>query len=376
MNTYFETARAYTDGVRVLFAPSDQSTGERGGRGPSSPKDLESQAEELVMLSEELTRATEAQLADADASVRTEASLRLLAKALTDLEISERLFYAAEDEESEVSWRGGEGAERSSSGIGDIEERLKLLEGNQEPASRSVERGRTAPADIDAAREELSNAVEDTLALISERASKTGQKGLEGLVGLGGAELAQAAGAVGMGIAQLLGQAEKVTRLYALFRAFAVKAYDAIIKLLGQTLADIAAKKVIEWLDEFKEGKKLGELLEKLYETKQTEAELKKLAETSQADLQQFIASIEEVERLNEAYRRQIELVEKLLRAMDFVKMVPASVLPIGRILTAAVYLMTGGYVVLAGADYVDARRLKLLNRVPGVSQVVQAKLT
>jgi len=376
MNTYLETARAYADSVRVLFAPSDQPTGERGGRGPISPKDLENQAEKLAPLSEELTRATEAQLADADASVRAEASVRLLAKALTDLEISEHLFHAAEDEESGVSWSGGEGTERSGTGTGAIEERLKLLEGKLEPGSIPTERGGTAPANIDAAREELSNAVEDALTLISERASKTGQKSLEGLVGLGGAELMKAAGAVGMGIAQILGQAEKATRLYNLFRGFALKAYDAIIKLLGQALADTAAKKMVEWLDEFKEGKKLGELLEKLYETKQTQTELKQLAETSQAELQQFIASIEAVDRLNEAYHRQIELVEKLLRAMEFIKMVPATALPLGRVLFAAVYIAAGGYVVIAGGDYVDAPRLKLLNRVLGVSQVVQAKLT
>jgi DNA repair exonuclease SbcCD ATPase subunit len=374
-NAYLEAARAYADGVRVLFAPSGQPTGERGGRGPGSPKDLENQAEKLSPLSEELARATEAQLADADASVRAEASIRLLAKAVTDLEISEHLLHAAEDEESEVPWRGGEGTERSRSGIGTIEEHLKLLEGKTEPISKTVERGRTAPATIVAAREELANAIEDALTLISERASETGQSSLKGLVGLGGAELAKAAGVVGIGIAQALGQAEKVTRLYNLFRDFALKAYDAVINLLGQKLADTAAKQVIEWLDEFKGGKKFDELLEKLYETKQTQAELKQLAENSQADLQRFVASIEAVDGLNEAYRRQIELVKKLLRAIDFIKLVPATALPIGKVLLAAVYITAGGYVVIAGADYVDARRLTRLNRVPGVNQVVQAKL-
>jgi hypothetical protein len=31
--------------------------------------------------------------------------------------------------------------------------------------------------------------------------------------------------------------------------------------------------------------------------------------------------------------------------------------------------------VILAGADFVDARRLRLLNRVPGVRQVVETNL-
>jgi hypothetical protein len=41
----------------------------------------------------------------------------------------------------------------------------------------------------------------------------------------------------------------------------------------------------------------------------------------------------------------------------------------------AAAYLIITGYAVLAGADYVDAARLKILNRVPGVRQVVETSL-
>jgi hypothetical protein len=41
----------------------------------------------------------------------------------------------------------------------------------------------------------------------------------------------------------------------------------------------------------------------------------------------------------------------------------------------AAAYLVVSAYVILAGADYVDAPRLKILNRVPGVRTVVVADL-
>jgi hypothetical protein len=41
----------------------------------------------------------------------------------------------------------------------------------------------------------------------------------------------------------------------------------------------------------------------------------------------------------------------------------------------AATYVAICGYVVLNGADYVDADRVKILNRVPGVRQVVVANL-
>jgi len=40
-----------------------------------------------------------------------------------------------------------------------------------------------------------------------------------------------------------------------------------------------------------------------------------------------------------------------------------------------ALYIVLGGYVIVAGADYVDAHKLSLLNRVPGVRRVVESTL-
>ncbi|MEC4816341.1 MAG: hypothetical protein SAK29_24195 [Scytonema sp. PMC 1069.18] len=102
MNTpvpYLAIAQNYADGVRVLFAPSGESTGERGGRAPTSPQELAEQAENLSPVSAALTQALAVQRTDADATVRFQASIRLLAKALTDLEISAYLLQAARDEE-------------------------------------------------------------------------------------------------------------------------------------------------------------------------------------------------------------------------------------------------------------------------------------
>jgi len=42
----------------------------------------------------------------------------------------------------------------------------------------------------------------------------------------------------------------------------------------------------------------------------------------------------------------------------------------------AAAYLVIAGYAILTGADYVDAARLKFLNRVPGVRQVVETSIS
>lgn len=374
-DAYMPTARAYADGVRVLFAPSGIPTGERGGRGPKSPKDLAEQADRLSPLSAELTRAAEAQLSDEDPMVRAQASTRLLAKAMTDLEISSFLLQAAVDEEEEVPWVGGEGSERSVSGLGATEERLRLLLGEIESDLGGVERGEMAPKDIKTAQGILLTSIEDTLSLISERAGKTGQAALGGLLGLGVTQVAKAAGVVGMNIAQALGQAEKVTRLYNLFRDFAIKAYDSLVALLGKLLAQKAAKQVVEWVEELKEGKIFSELLERLYGTKKTNHYLKQLVSDSQVDLVKFVIAIQRIDGLDTAYYRQIDLSDKLLKGLKFLALVPVAALPQCKLLMAALYIILGTYVVLAGADYVDSQKLMLLDRVPGVRRVVEINL-
>jgi hypothetical protein len=268
---YLEAARAYADGVRVLFAPSGAPAGERGGRGPASPKDLADQGEKLSALSAELTRAAAAQLADGDPSVRAQASTRLLAKALTDLEVSAYMLQAAEDEDEEVPWAGGKGTERGPAGSGTTEECLRLLLGEVESGLETAERGERPAADLPTARAGLSTSVEDALDLIPKRAGKTGQAALDGLLGLAVSQVLEAAGAVGMGIAQALGQAEKVTRLYILFRGFVVQAFDAVVEMVGSKLIKEVANQVVGWVKGLKEGEIFSDLLKKLLEAEQRE---------------------------------------------------------------------------------------------------------
>jgi hypothetical protein len=51
--------------------------------------------------------------------------------------------------------------------------------------------------------------------------------------------------------------------------------------------------------------------------------------------------------------------------------------IPQAKLVIALVYLLLGGYIVVAGADFVDAPNLdvKILNRVPGVKTVVEMAL-
>ena len=374
-NSYLDVARDYADGVRVLFAPTGAPTGERGGVGPASPAELAAQAEKLAPLSSSLTTEAANRLASASDPVSSvQASTQLLAKALTDLKVSAYLLDAAEDEKTNISWTEEGTRERGTKDAGATEELLQIVLGEVPATSLTLERSAEKPRDIASARLALSQTIEDTLTLISQRTSKTGQAALTGLFGIGLGEVGKAAGLLGQNIAQLFGQADKLSRLYGLVRDFAYKAYESVLALLGPSVAKVVGQQVLNWLAEVKEAKFFGSLLEKLYQTKETQASLLPVVKDSKAEQQKFVTAIEDVEKLNEDCARQINLVDKLLKGMKYLG-AAVTVLPYGSLVVAATYVAICGYVVLNGADYVDADRVKMLDRVPGVRQVVVANL-
>ena len=369
-STFAEAAEAYADGVRVLFAASNAPAGERGGKGPKSYEDLTHQAEALSPVSEQLTREAEAQLADEDPMARIQGATSLMAKAITDLQVSAYLLQAAMDQEGEYEFVDeATERQRGRSSLGPDDDLLSLVLGEPEAVVPAIDRGTRAPGSVPAARLELSNSVDDAIDLISSRAGRVGQSALGGLVGMGAAELANAASIVGMDIAEALGQAEAVSRLYELFRCYATGAIESLIALIGRPALEAATNQALEWVNELKEGKLFGQVLQRLYETNKTVEELDLQIAASQAGLEQFVAAIQEVDKLDSAFHQQIKLAEKLLKGLRFVGGLTATALPASKLLLAGVYI------VAAGGDYVDARHLQFLNRIPGVRQVVGVRL-
>ena len=66
---------------------------------------------------------------------------------------------------------------------------------------------------------------------------------------------------VGFDIAGAFGQAEKITRLYTLFRTFVDKTYQAVLALLGPQLSKVVADSVVAWVTDLREGKQFGSCL-------------------------------------------------------------------------------------------------------------------
>ncbi len=378
---YQDAAQAYAGAVAGLFFPAVGPALAEAERGPAPARDalLADRAEKLAPLSDRLTDAIRELLKHEDPFMRAQAGTRLLAKALTDLHVSAQLLEAAQAEERNAAPARDEAAAVPEPYLANLQECLAVL---MAPPIRGAEaeRSRRAAAtplaaDLPAARMEIARAVIDALTAIRDQAARTGQTALSGLLGLGATQLAQAVGVVGMDVAQALGQAQQVSRLYGLFSSFAVKAYNSLLALLGPQLAGMAANQVAAWVAELQSGEQFGKLLDKLYETPKTGADLGQLVAATQAAPAQFANTIQALTALKDQYAKQTTLADKILRGLALFGIAPAAALPQGRVLLAAAFIVLGSYVILAGADFVDAPRLRLLNRVPGVRQIVETDL-
>ena len=372
---YLRAAQDYADGVHVLFAPIARTRAERGGVPATPARELGARAEKLLRASEELTAQAQSRLTKTDdADEMTEASTQLLAKAVTDLTISAHLSQVAAEEDEKAPQNERKAHERSLKPSADVEGLLQILVG-QKQTTRAVRSG-DLPRSIAGARTELTLTIEESLTLISERTATTGKAALSGMLGIGLGQVGQAAGLLGQNIAQALGQADKLSYLYSLFRDFAFKAYESVIALLGPTAAGIVGQQVVNWVSEIKELNFFNNFLERIYQTQQTRAALLPLVNESKSETQHYSAAILEIEKLGQIHLRQTTLVDKLLKGLKYLGSVLVAVLPYGSLLMAAVYVATCGYVVLNGADYVNADRIRIFNRVRGVREIVTANLS
>ncbi|OQB00634.1 MAG: hypothetical protein BWY25_01751 [Chloroflexi bacterium ADurb.Bin222] len=396
---YADRARAYAGGVRGFFAPGPalevEAGRERFGAGPGtvSVAELTRRAEVLAPLSAELTDAAAARLEAAEVDARLQAPVSLLAKALTDLEVSRALLRAVEEEPPGATAPGagapgaaapvaapgprGVEAERSAEVArpAHLEATLQLLLEETPAGAQALERGLELPKTLPAARAALAGNAETTLLLIRDRAANAGWEALGGIAGMGLSELAQAASLVGMGVAELLGQADQVHRLVELVHSFLGEAIRSLQALLGPAVTQAVGGQVADWLKDAVTEKKFTRLVEQLYATEATGKALGALVKQSPADLEAFVAALQDVEALELAYRRQVDLVGKLLKALKALRAPLSAALPQGVLVFVAVYMLVGGYVVLAGGDYVDAEKLARMDRVPGVRKVIEMKL-
>jgi len=359
----------YVSAVRALLAPPGVP-GERGVVGPASAAEIESRAQQVLGLSDDVTRADEATLTASDPSARAMAAQRLLAKAATELEISAYLKAAGEDVADGAPLSPQRLTDRSVRTTGNVDDYLDVLAGK--PLPKPLDRSTPVPPNIKVARTQLTTVAHDSCDLIARRAGETGKEAFGGLLGVGLTEIGQAAGAVASVVAGSFGAGETLSRLYTLCRDFIRKMYDSLLALIGDELAKLIGDKVVAWLNEAKDEHLFGDWLVKAYGVEEEKQALAIRIKASRAELPRYSATSDGLGDLTSGFGRDMDLTKKLIKGLGYLKFVPGLGGPEGLLFRAAVYVLVLGWVVVDGADYLDAPRMALLTRIPGVPAVVE----
>ncbi len=428
MANYTELAKQYAEGVLALMMPMSTQATHVSQRGITiaSYQAVATQARQLLSVSTQLTAAAAERLTSSNPQLRVEVQLQMLAKALTDIALSQQLLDAAEDEKVGIGPQVA-GASRTAS-LFDVNGYLKVVvngfgarnsgsgrgvsrSGSSPysafastpgftPASPALDYGSapagtqadgyggaavleapamigetSAQAEVNSAKYSLADAVGETLASVIEQTSVQGQAAFRGLVSIGLFNLGKAASVVGADIAKYLGYGAEVSDLYRLVNEYVGRAHETILTLLGRELSGLAIEKALDFFNTLKDGSLLGELLEKLYETRKTRDDLAQVVQQSAADLPSYAKAIEGLMQLREQFGGIMEFVGKLIKGLRFVGMIPAAAMPQAQLVMSASHAVLFTYIILAGADFADSQRIKMLNRVPGVRDLITTNL-
>ena len=368
-NDYRTAAASYAAGMRTLFAPSEEST--RSTIRVASQDELADRADTLVAQSATLIEQTTTYLQADDMATRLGAEQSLLAQAAASLRAADGLLALADEGDSEATRSAG--APRQPTGFDDL---LAMIDGSLDEMGARVEpqpemtRGgaSTTPGEL---IETTSETMEQVVATVGTFTRGT----VASLVGLDPALLKQAAGMLGSELAAAVTKlGENVSRLVSKAVAFIVQAYDSLLAALGQDAASALRQQAAQWVEDLQQGEALTELAGALYQTDDTKARVARLVEDSGAPGPVLGKTQADVEALSPGFESRIKLAGQIRAGLGLLKFIPAAKGPL-ELATGVLYLALLGYVIVAGADYVDAPRLARIGRVPGVLETVQAGL-
>ena len=368
---YLSTVQAYQEAIAGLYSTSPTAIRERGEGEIAALPDLEARAGLVVERSQALGEEASSNMTSADAGQRQLAQLQLLAAAAIDLHLASDLVRRA-DEGPELKV-----AERGASVPGAIAQLQEVLNASPEAGtaglvSGQVERG--GPVTPEAARAALQQTVKLSLEDISESAALVGQATFANLMQLPAPAVKDAANIV---LAELLTRlSEGVSKLLSKAVALVSQAIEKIMAAIGKDTETRVRQQTAKWIEDLQKGTLFEALVDRIYETKRIQEELdKKLSEAS-ADLpaESFNQAAEKISELAKAFEKQKTTLEWLLHGLSWARPWILGLTPWGPVGLTAGYVLTIGYIVYSGGDYVDWYRTgdqNWLNQVNGVRSVV-----
>jgi histone H3/H4 len=361
----------YRRALAGLYGTSVGALRERGEGDIVAAPDLEERASVVVQRSFDLGQAAGANLASVDSGQRELAQLQLLAAAALDLHVASDLARRAEE------GPGLEIAERSTAIPQAIMELNAILDADPLKGITGlvgglVERG--GPAESQSAREALMQAIEFTLEDIQEGAAKLGQATFSNLMQLPVPPLKDAASVVLAELFEKVGQ--DVSRLLSKAVALIAQAIDKLVQALGKDTEEAARKKVTEWIEDLQAGTLFVALVKRLYETERIRTELVEVLEGLPEDLpaERYNQATVRVNELAAIYAKQNKTIDWLRHGLAWARPWIMSLAPWGPLGLTAGYVLTIGYVVYSGGDYLDWYRTgeeAWLDRVAGLRTTV-----
>jgi hypothetical protein len=298
--------------------------------------------------------------------------MQLLAAAAIDLHLASDLARKSEEAP------GLEITERSAELPGAISELNDIL--NAEPGDGvgaliggMVERG--GPASPSAARQALKDAVELALEDIKDDAAAVGQATFSNLMQLPAPQIKDAANIVLAEVMAKLG--EGVSKLLSKAVQLVTQAIDKLLAAIGKDTEDEARKQVAEWIEDLQKGTLFEALVERMYENERIFDELDERLNQVPGDIpaESFNQAKEKVDELVAAFRKQKKSIEWLLHGLAWARPWIMGLTPWGPVGLTAGYVLTIGYIVYSGGDYIDWYRTgdkALLDRVSGVRSTVE----
>ncbi|MCX6019032.1 MAG: hypothetical protein NTZ50_11140 [Chloroflexi bacterium] len=371
--SYPQIAQAYAEGVVALLAPAPVQRSTQRSLNIRPYTALAAQARALLQASDALTDVASARLEFGSHDERVSAQLQLIAKALTDLTVSQHLLEAAEDEQNGVQVQTV-GIGRSAA-LFEVDTYLKVIQTGISPRPHAYSAQRALAVDAATAQRDLIESVQHSLETVLDRSAMNGQAAFRGLVSIGLFNLAKAASIVGVDLAEHLGYGKQMSNLYELVNQYVGRAHETILTLLGRELSRTAVDRAMNFFQSLRDGSLLGELLERLYETQQTRTAVEAMVQQSGADAAAFTKATESITNLTTQFDDIMDFVGKLITGLKYVGMIPAATMPQAQLVMAASHSVLFTYIVLAGADFADSQRIKMLNRVPGVRDLIVAAL-
>lgn len=370
---YQAKVQAYQEAIANLYAQSVKDLAERGGGDITAAPDLEDRADVVINRSQELGQALVLGQASADPEQRELAQLQLLAAAALDLHIASDLVRRAEEGVPE------EVVERDAALPSAVVKLQDILNAEPEKGMAGLLKDQLertkGPSHPQEAKQELRDAVEGALIDIRDDTVKVGQAAFTNLMQLPAPAVKEAANVV---LAELMTKVgEGIAKLVNKAVSLIIQAIEKIWQALGKDVQDKARKQAAEWIEDLQKGTLFGTLLDKLYETerilKHTDEQLAKAPRSLEAA--RYNKASQQVADLATRFRKQTQTITWLLHGLSWARPWIMAVEPVGPLALTAGYVITIGYIVYLGGDYVDWFRTERLNVVPGVRSVVRQEL-